>query len=216
MFSDPEQVIREMHVAEGMVVADFGAGVGFYALPLARRVGPYGKVFAIDVMGDFLRKLKNEANRAGFKNVEVIQGDLEVPGGSGLLTASVDRIIIANTLFQSDDPALVVNEAKRVIRHSGKVAVVDWQESYGQMGPHEDHVITNDETKAIFEAAGFVLEGLIDAGTHHYGMLYSLADAPMPGSSKNMAAETLPEEMNPSMILPPSEPAGDPVEFQAH
>ncbi len=205
MFSDPDKVIKEMFVAEGMTVADFGSGVGFYTIPLSRRVGPYGRVFAIDAMGDFLRKLKNEAVRAGLNNVEVIQGDLESNGGSGLLTASVDRIVIANTLFQLENPLQVVLEAKRIIKHSGKVAVIDWEDSFGQIGPHKDHIITKEETRDLFEKNGFSFESFIDAGEHHYGMLYSVASTPIPGASVNLAVDTPIDEINPAVIVPPVE-----------
>lgn len=205
MFSDPDKVIKEMFVAEGMTVADFGSGVGFYTIPLSRRVGPYGRVFAIDAMGDFLRKLKNEAVRAGLNNVEVIQGDLESNGGSGLLTASVDRIVIANTLFQSENPLQVVLEAKRIIKHSGKVAVIDWEDSFGQIGPHKDHIITKEETRNLFEKNGFSFESFIDAGEHHYGMLYSVTSTPIPGASVNLAVDTPLDEINPAVIVPPVE-----------
>jgi ubiquinone/menaquinone biosynthesis C-methylase UbiE len=205
MFSDPDKVIKEMFVSEGMTVADFGSGVGFYTIPLARRVGPYGRVFAVDVMGDFLRKLKNEAVRSGLNNVEVIQGDLESINGSGLLTASLDRVIIANTLFQSDHPLNVVLEAKRVIKYSGKVAVIDWEDSFSQIGPHKDHLVTKEETRELFEKNGFTFESFIDAGQHHYGMLYSVAETPIPGAEANLAVDVSNSETNPAVIVPPVE-----------
>ncbi len=186
MFSDPEKVIRQLFVAEGMTVADFGSGVGFYSLALARKVGEYGRVFAIDLMPDNLRKLKNEAGKAGLKNVDIVQGDLESKNGSGLVAASVDRIIIANTLFQTDSPDALVLEAKRVLKHDGRIAVIDWEESFGQIGPHPDHVVTKDQARKVFERHGFKLESFIDAGSHHYGMLYSLKHVPVPGESKNI------------------------------
>jgi ubiquinone/menaquinone biosynthesis C-methylase UbiE len=203
MFSDPESVIAQSYVGEGMTVADFGAGAGFYALALSKRVGEYGRVFAIDVLPDHLKKLVNEASRAGLHNIEVIQSDLETEKGSGLLTASVDRIIIANTLFQADHPEKIVNEAKRVLKASGKVAVIDWVDSFNQIGPHPDNVITKDEARKHFEKAGFVLESFIDAGSHHYGMLYVLTPKPLPGASKNMKVTKSEKDMNPGLIVPP-------------
>ncbi len=186
MFSDPEKVISEMFVAEGMTVADFGSGAGFYTLLLARKVGPYGRVFSIDTNPDFLRRIKNEATRSGLQNVEVIQGDLEVEKGSGLINASVDRIVIANTLFSLKNLDEIVKEAKRVLKHDGKIAVIDWNESYGQIGPHTDHVVTKDEAREMFETEGFYLESFINAGSHHYGMLYVLTHTPTPGELKNV------------------------------
>ncbi|HEY1037401.1 MAG TPA: methyltransferase domain-containing protein [Candidatus Paceibacterota bacterium] len=181
MFSDPEKVIGQMFVAEGMTVADFGAGAGFYALRLAKKVGPYGRVFAVDAHPDYLRKIKNEAVRAGHEQVEVIQGDLEAPKGSGLVSASVDRVIISNVLFQADKPELIVKEAKRVLKHDGKIAVVDWSDSFSHIGPHPDHVITLDEAKSLFEESGLRFECYLDAGSHHYGMMYVHDASPQQG-----------------------------------
>ncbi len=186
MFSDPNKVISELFVAEGMTVADFGSGAGFYTLALAKKVGPYGRVFAIDTHPDFLRRTKNEAVRAGLENVEVVQGDLESKKGSGLVSASVDRIVIANTLFSLETLDEIVLEAKRILKHDGKIAVIDWNESYGQIGPHPDHIVTKDEAREIFEKEGFYLESFIDAGSHHYGMLYVLTHTPTPGELANV------------------------------
>lgn len=203
MFSDPDSVIKQSYVAEGMTVADFGAGIGFYALALAKKVGEYGRVFAIDVLPDHLRKLSNEAARAGLNNLELIQSDLETEKGSGLLTASVDRIIIANILFQADHPEIIVKEAKRILKGNGKVAVIDWIDSFNQVGPHPEHIITKDEARKHFEDAGFHLESFIDAGSHHYGMLYVLTPKPMPGADTNMKVTKRDEDMNPGLIVPP-------------
>lgn len=186
MFSDPEKVISEMFIAQGMTVADFGSGAGFYTLALAKKVGPYGRVFAIDSNPDFLRRIKNEAVRSGLQNIEVVQGDLESRKGSGLLSASVDRIVIANTLFSMNNLDEIVLEAKRVLKHDGKVVVIDWNESYGQIGPHTDHVVTKDEAREMFEKEGFHLESFVDAGSHHYGMLYVLTHTPTPGELANV------------------------------
>lgn len=204
MFSDPGKVIQQLYVGEGMTVADFGAGVGFYALQLARKVGPYGRVFAIDVQPDSLRKIKNEAVKEGMNQLEVIQGDLESVKGSGLVAASVDRIVIANVLFQADNPDAIVKEAKRVLKHSGKLAVVEWVDSYAQIGPHKDHILSQEEARVIFEQNGFVFESFIDAGSHHYGLLYIHKPTLAPGEERNMSHKPK-NEINPSMVIAPEE-----------
>lgn len=204
MFSDPGKVIEQAKVGEGMTVADFGAGVGFYAMQLARRVGPYGKVFAIDVDADYLRRIRNEASKQGINHLEVIQGDLEAKKGSGILSASVDRVIIANVLFQSDNPKAVVEEAKRILKHNGKIAVVEWADSYSQIGPHADNLLRQEDARPLFEDAGLTLESFIDAGTHHYGLLYTFGKTLSPGEERNMKLSKPLDEINPTIILPPN------------
>ncbi|MES3005419.1 MAG: methyltransferase domain-containing protein [Patescibacteria group bacterium] len=175
MFSDPKKNIVEMNIGEGMSVVDFGSGVGFYTFPLAERVGEYGKVFAVDVMVDHLTKIHREADRRNFKNISVIHADLETPKGSGLPDASVDRVVITNVLFQVDDPKQIAVEAKRIIKKNGRVAVVEWVESFGMMGPHPDHVMSEKETINTFAEEGLVVDKKFDAGSHHYGLLFKHA-----------------------------------------
>lgn len=164
-----------MFVAEGMTVADFGAGTGFYSLALAKKVGEYGKVYCLDVQDEHLSKIKHEAERTGIKNIELIHADLEVANGSGLRAGSVDRVVITNVLFQTNHPKRIAVEAKRVLKHSGKVAVVEWLGSFSMMGPHPDHVLPESQTIELFEGAGFALDKKFDAGSHHYGLLFKLA-----------------------------------------
>lgn len=171
-FSDPYSNIEQLRVYEGMHVADFGSSVGFYSLALAKKVGPYGKVYAIDIQGEHLAKLKNEAIHRGCNNIEVIQGNLENPSGSGLLAGSMDRIVISNVLFQVDDMFMIAEEARRVIKPSGLIAVIDWVESFNQIGPHEDHIVSSEEVRKVFEASGFEFVSRLDAGSHHYGFIF--------------------------------------------
>lgn len=171
-FSDPYSNIEQLQVHEGMQVADFGSGVGFYSLVLAKKVGPYGKVYAIDIQGDHLAKLKREAGHRGYTNVEVIQSNLENPDGSGLLSASIDRLVISNLLFQVDDIYMVAEEARRVIKPSGLIAVIDWSESFNQIGPHPDHVVAPNKIRQAFEGSGFDFVSRLDAGSHHYGFIF--------------------------------------------
>lgn len=175
MFADPESNIKQMGVTKGMSVADFGSGVGFYSLALGRAVGPSGMVYAIDIQPEHLSKLKKEAMHRGWNNIEVIHGDLEMPAGSGLIGSSVDRIIISNVLFQVSDPFVVAEEAKRILKPSGMIAVIDWTESFNQIGPHKDNVIDAEKMIKVFESVGFAVVSRLDAGSHHYGYLFKFA-----------------------------------------
>lgn len=173
-FSDPESNINQMNIESGMHVADFGCGVGFYSLLLAKKVGRHGKVYAIDIQPSHLSKLKSEAAHRGLKNIEIIHGDLEAPSGSGLLKASVDRVVVSNLLFQVDNIQEVANEVRRVLKPSGLVAVVDWYESFKQIGPHKDNVVNHEIVKKTFESIGFTMVSRLDAGSHHYGFIFKL------------------------------------------
>jgi SAM-dependent methyltransferase len=84
----------------------------------------------------------------------------------------VDSAILSNVLFQVEDKPSCVAEVRRILKPGGKVLVVDWRESYRNMGPHIDHVVTEVEAKRLFEGAGFALVKKVDAGSHHYGFIF--------------------------------------------
>ncbi|HEY0908557.1 MAG TPA: class I SAM-dependent methyltransferase [Candidatus Paceibacterota bacterium] len=172
MFSDPDHNIAQFGLSDGMVVADMGAGSGFYTLAAARVVAPHGKVYAIDVQRDMLDRLKKEANRLHLRNIDVLSGDLEKLGGSKIREASCDAVIASNILFMLDDKKSFLLEARRVLKTGGKMLLVDWSASFSGMGPHHGHVVYKDDAHKLAVAAGFTYEKEIHAGAHHYGIIF--------------------------------------------
>jgi len=172
MFLNPDEHREEFGLREGDTVADLGAGSGAYAFLAAEAVGETGKVYAIDVQRDFLPNIKNSALSRGLKNVEVMWGDFEVPGGSGLRDGIADAVILANTLFQLDDKEGAVKEAKRILKQGGKLIVIDWEDSFGNMGPSKSAVVKKSEAVELFRSAGFIFAKDIPAGEYHYGLLF--------------------------------------------
>ncbi|MSU55248.1 MAG: class I SAM-dependent methyltransferase [Candidatus Taylorbacteria bacterium] len=171
MFSDPQKNIEQLRLLPDAHVADFGSGAGHYTLAAAKAVGNMGRVYAIDVLKEMLQKLKNQAERAGFINVESVWGNIEKLGGTRLADASVDAVLVCNTLFQVEDKKDLPVEAKRILKPHGKILVVDWKESFGGMGPQSGHVVDSATARSLFEKVGFTFEREISAGAHHYGMI---------------------------------------------
>ncbi|MDE1944457.1 MAG: methyltransferase domain-containing protein, partial [Patescibacteria group bacterium] len=102
-FSDPRENVLQLGLREGMKVGDFGAGSGHYSRAAAAIVGHEGKVYAIDVQEDILKHLKLNTHEEHQGIIEAIWGDIEKPGGTKLRDASLDAVILANTLFQVEN-----------------------------------------------------------------------------------------------------------------
>ena len=164
--------MRAAKLHEGMKVADFGAGSGFFTRAAARLVGGKGIVWAVDVHQDMLPRLKNLALQEGLTNVEVVHGNVERAGGSNLPDANFDLVIISNLLFGAEHKDAVVKEAKRVLRKGGRALVVDWSDSFSGMGPHPDHIVTQDHVRTLFELGGFTHPEAVSAGEYHWGVLF--------------------------------------------
>jgi FkbM family methyltransferase len=170
-FANPEKNVEALSLIPGMTVADFGSGSGQYSLFLARAVGESGRVYAIDVQKDLLARLAQVARDNKIRNIECLWGDLERPGGSKLAKESISAVVMSNILFQVDNQEAVVKEVARVLTMGGKVLVVDWQDSFGNLGPAPSQIVKSETAKQIFLANGFSLIREFSAGEHHYGLI---------------------------------------------
>lgn len=171
-FSNPEENIKALGIYEGMIIADLGAGTGSYTIPLAEKAGETGRVYAVEVQKEFLANIKNAAIARGLKNVEVLWGDIEHLGGTKIKDGAVDAVVISNVLFQAEDKSGLIREARRILKTGGKLLLVDWSDSFSNLGPTPATVVTKDIAKKLLEAEGFVLKNEVPVGEHHYGFIF--------------------------------------------
>ncbi|MCA9359867.1 methyltransferase domain-containing protein [Candidatus Nomurabacteria bacterium] len=171
-FVMPDIVVSHFHLREGDLVADFGAGSGFFLKPLSQAVGETGRVFACEIQKVLVEKLGDQARLQGLSNVHPLWCDLEESNGIKIGTNELDVAIMVNTLFMIEDKDTAVAEMGRTVRTGGKFFVIDWTESFAGMGPAPDHVVSAEEATILFEKNGFVFEREYPAGGHHYGLAF--------------------------------------------
>lgn len=173
MFSDPEKNVPYFGLREGARVADFGAGSGAYTLEMAKRVGHTGIIYAVEVQKELLDRLANEAKQKRVTNIKYLWGDVDKLGGSKLQDGSVDAVLLANILFQSEQKYSIFLEAKRVLKAEGKLIVIDWTDSFSNLGPNTEKIIKPEQVKEIATQAGLEFTENFPAGAHHYGLIFA-------------------------------------------
>lgn len=170
-FIDPKIVLRELNISEGNFVADLGSGTGAFARALSKRVGPSGRVFAVEIQREILQRMQRDFSSENITNVDGIWGDIEEIGGTKIQDNKCDFVVVANVLFQVSDKISFVKEISRILKHAGSVLVVDWSDSYGGIGPKDTDVIKEEKSKQLFFASGFEMLKSFKAGAHHYGIV---------------------------------------------
>lgn len=177
-FLDPGKIVMEFDIQEGMSVADFGCGTGYFTILLGQKVGKDGKVYALDVQEPPLDSVRAKAKAAGLENIETVRANLEVLGGSRLPDNSQDIVLLANILFQSTKKAEIINEAARVLKAGGRLIVIDWKRNAGGLpaqagfGPPDELRTEQSDMRALVPADKFSFQKDIDAGSFHYGMIF--------------------------------------------
>lgn len=162
-----------MGLHDSMKVADLGCGSGHYTLAAAAIVGPTGRVYAVDVQEDHLAPLKDAAAAHGLRNVETIWGNFEKTGGTLLKDASLDAVILSNTLFQLENAKGAIAEIKRILKPGGKLLVVDWAGDYGGLGPAKELIVSEHAAEELFITGGFHKAKSFRGGPHHYSIVFT-------------------------------------------
>jgi SAM-dependent methyltransferase len=117
----PEEVVRALALGPDAVVADLGAGTGYFTVRLARAL-PRGHVYAVDVEPDMVRYVAERARREGLANVTAVQAAPDEPR----LPRPVDLVLIVNTYHHISDRSAYFERLQRSLRPGGRVAIVDF------------------------------------------------------------------------------------------
>jgi ubiquinone/menaquinone biosynthesis C-methylase UbiE len=154
-YQKPDQVMAALALRPGEIVADIGAGSGYFTLRFARAVGDTGRVYAVDVSPDMIRYLNRKLRDEGVRNVVTVLSD---PDDPLLPDASVDRFVIVDTWHHIEDHEKYLRLMKRMLRPGGQIVHIDFQKRDLPVGPPLSMKISRDDLVSQMEKAGFRLE----------------------------------------------------------
>ena len=149
----PEQIMDALGLADGSVVAEIGAGSGWFMIQLARRVGPGGRVYAEDIQPPMIEVMKRRVQRENLSNVTTILGTANDPR----LPHGLDVVLIVSVYGEMEDPVALLENAARSLKPQGCIGVVDFIPGGGGPGPAPNERVDPDTVIEGASAAGLTL-----------------------------------------------------------
>jgi len=147
----PEEVLDALALAPGQTVCDIGAGPGYFALRAAKRVGPNGRVFAVDVEPRILDALRARIEKAGARNVTPV---LALAADPLLPPRSCDLVLIVDAYHHFPDRPHYLARLAALLKAGGRLADVDWHKRATDFGPPLEHRIAREDFLADAASAG--------------------------------------------------------------
>ena len=147
---EPQKLVELMALRPSDVVADIGAGTGYFSFRLAAKV-PEGKVLAVDIQQEMLDLLKAAAKERGVKNVEPVLGKVDDPN---LPEAAVDAVLMVDAYHEFDHPREMMEAIVRALEPGGRVMLVEYRGEDPEVPIKPLHKMTEAQAKKEMAAVG--------------------------------------------------------------
>ena len=153
-YQKPHEVVHALGLKAGEVLADIGAGSGYFTFHLARHVGEKGKVYAVDVSPEMILHLNRRIRQANATNVVTILAD---PDDPLLPDRSVNRFFICDVWHHVENPTKYLSLMKKMLKPGGEVVMIDFHKKELPFGPPLQMKIAREDLIKQLEENGFRL-----------------------------------------------------------
>lgn len=165
-----DDVVGAVNLRPGQTVADIGAGSGLFSVPLARAVGPTGRVYAVEIDTGFFAQIRKRAAEAGVGNVETVLGKFTDPA---LPVTTIDLAFFHDVLHHIAERPAYLNTVARYLAPDGRIVVVDYQAGLGPHPGHPELEVSRDQLEAWMSAAGLTEVQAIELFPDKYFLVFA-------------------------------------------
>jgi ubiquinone/menaquinone biosynthesis C-methylase UbiE len=153
-YQKPHEVVHALSLKPGEVIADIGAGSGYFTFHLARHVGEKGRVYAVDVSSDMILHINRRIRDTRANNVVSVLAD---PDDPLLPERSVNRFFICNVWHHVENQTKYLSLMKKMLKPGGEVVMIDFQKTETPVGPPLKMRIAREDLIKQMENSGFTL-----------------------------------------------------------
>ncbi len=155
----PDAALDALGIPKGAVVADIGAGVGFFTWRLASRVGPTGKVYAVDIQQGMLDRLRQNMAERKLVNYQAILGGEDDPH---LPTGRIDMALLVDVYHEFSQPQKMLRNIRAALSPGGRLVLLEYRKEDPNVPILPAHKMSVAEVKAEIEPEGFKLEKTLE------------------------------------------------------
>ena len=170
----PEELLDLLGIEEGDVVADIGAGPGFFALRAAERVGRTGRVLAVDVQPEMVAGLKMMIAKFGHENIVPILGTVDDPR---LPAESVDYVLIVMAYHEFSHPMEMMRHVRRAMKRDARLVIVEYKAEATESRVAPLHKMSEAEIMREIPALGFRRDSVIDLVPSQHVFVFTKTEA---------------------------------------
>lgn len=166
----PAEVVKAMNLGAGDVVADIGAGTGYFTRHIAAAVGPSGKAIGLDIEPGMVKYMEEDAKKLNLKNYEARVVKTDDPE---LAPHSIDVIFLCDTYHHIDNRVEYFRNVAKGLKPGGRVVVVDFIKDT-DFGPPRDHKLAEEIVHQEMGEAGYRLLKSHDLLEHQYFLEFGM------------------------------------------
>jgi predicted methyltransferase len=165
----PQEVVTALGLKPGQIVADIGAGTGYFEKRLSKAIAPGGIVLAIDTEPEMVRHLGERALQEGTANVVPV---LALPQEAFVPPGRADCVLIVDTYHHIDDRVRYFRRMKEALAPGGRIVVIDFHKRPLPVGPPPQHKLPREFVVDEMKQAGYRLEDEKTFLPYHYFLIF--------------------------------------------
>ncbi len=173
----PRKLLEALQIKRGQQVCDFGCGNGYHTLPLAREVGPRGKVFAVDIQQEMLDLLNARAQPRGLENIEPVLATLTDPK---LPRRQLDMVLMVDVYHELFQPPVILQAIHASLNEKGRIVLVEFREEDPAVPIRPLHKMSQSQVMKEICANHFKLVGQFDGLPWQHVLFFARDDSPLP------------------------------------
>jgi ubiquinone/menaquinone biosynthesis C-methylase UbiE len=155
----PTKAVAALNLQPGQIVADIGAGSGYYTMLLSSAVGPRGRVYATDIQPEMLALIKKRIEEKGVSNVELVRGTAT---GSGLPDGLIDLALMVDVYHELAQPQAFLQSLKRAMAPGGRLVLIEFRKESPWVPIRAEHKMSIRDARLELEAEGYRFDRVID------------------------------------------------------